>query len=108
MTILTDGALASWTDAEIRTEGTDGTQHSDDFRPTMRDQETQTSDVLCFSQGEFVLQMDEWAAGFTKRLVEEGVGPMSVAVSDLERGAQQHDTVREETRRRLRDALELI
>ncbi len=74
----------------------------------MRDQETQTSEVLCFSQGEFVLQMDEGAAGFTKRLVEEGVGPMSVAVADLERGAQQHDTVREETRRRLRDALELI
>ena len=85
-----------------------------DERPTMRDQETQTSaGVLYMNQDEFILMMEEWQTRLTKRLVEESVGLELVrgplqAVSDLERRAQEGHTVREETIRRLRDALELI
>ena len=85
-----------------------------DERPTMRDQETQTSDgVLCMSHDEFILMIEEWQTKLTKRLVEESAalelvsGPLQ-AVEDLERRAQEGHTVREETIRRLRDALELI
>ena len=85
-----------------------------DQRPTMRDQETQTSDgVVCMNQDEFILMIEEWQTKFTKQLVQESAaleivsGPLQ-AVEDLERRAQEGHTVREETIRRLRDALELI
>ncbi len=85
-----------------------------DERPTMRDQETQTSDgVLCMNQDELkqtvLKQVEEWQTKFTKQLVQESAaleiisGPL-LAVEDLER----RHTGREEAIRKLRDALALV
>jgi len=85
-----------------------------DERPTMRDQETQTSDgVLCMTQDELkqtvLKQVEEWQTKFTKQLVQESAaleiisGPL-LAVEDLER----RHTGREEAIRQLRDALALV
>jgi len=85
-----------------------------DERPTMRDQETQTSDgVVCMNQDErlqaVMKQVEEWQTKFTKQLVQESAaleiisGPLQ-AVEDLER----RHTGREEAIRRLRDALALV
>ena len=85
-----------------------------DARPTMRDQETQTSDgVLCMNQDELkqtvLKQVEEWQTKFTKQLVQESAaleiisGPLR-GVEDLER----RHTGREEAIRQLRDALALV
>ena len=85
-----------------------------DERPTMRDQETQTSDgVVCLNQDELsqtvLKQVEEWQTKFTKQLVQESAaleiisGPL-LAVEDLER----RHTGREEAIRQLRDALALV
>jgi len=94
-----------------------------DERPTMRDQETQTSDgVLCMTQDELkqtvLKQVEEWQTKFTKQLVQESAaleiisGPLQAA-EDLERHVQECHTGRDEAIRKdsirmLRDSLDAL
>ena len=90
-----------------------------DERPTMRDQETQTSDgVLCMTQDELKQTVLKQAIGMAKQLVQESAaleiisGPLQAA-EDLERHVQECHTgrdeaIRKESIRRLRDSLDAL
>ena len=90
-----------------------------DERPTMRDQETQTSDgVLCMTQDELKQTVLKQAIGMAKQLVQESAaleiisGPLQAA-EDLERRVQEGHTgreeaIRKEAIRRLRDSLDAL
>jgi len=90
-----------------------------DERPTMRDQETQTSDgVLCMTQDELKQTVLKQAIGMAKQLVQESAaleiisGPLQAA-EDLERRVQEGHTgrdeaIRKESIRRLRDSLDAL
>ena len=90
-----------------------------DERPTMRDQETQTSDgVLCMTQDELKQTVLKQAIGMAKQLVQESAaleiisGPLQAA-EDLERRVQEGHTgrdeaIRKDSIRRLRDSLDAL